>query len=305
MTRQRRTRRAGLLAATMAGVLATAGPAWGWHGKGHRKATRLAMASLPREVPAFFRKGAGQVIHGSEDPDLFRQPVIGEPVNSAERPDHYFDLEFLKGAELPPTSYEALAWCEKNHIQPAKLGFVPYSVAEWTQRLTVAFAEHRAWPKNPYIQQKALVYAGLLAHYAQDLCQPLHTTIHYDGRMEKDGSSPDSGIHLKMDAVLAKLPDAALPGIDPNTVTPLPKLFEGVVAELKASNRLVDRIYALEKQLPEAPEPVPAKGPVLALVQERMAAAARFTARLYVTAWRNSAGAELPPWHEREGKGTE
>ena len=47
--------------------------------------------------------------------------------------------------------------------------------------LAVAFAEYRKWPDNPMIQHKCFLYAGFLAHYAQDMCQPLHLTINFDG----------------------------------------------------------------------------------------------------------------------------
>jgi hypothetical protein len=82
---------------------------------------------------------------------------------------------------------------------------LPYAIAEWTERLSIAFAEHRKYPANPYIQNKCLVYAGFLAHYAQDLCMPLHTTIHHDGRANPDGSTPKTGIHPRVDSLVEKL----------------------------------------------------------------------------------------------------
>jgi len=281
-------------------LLATAGPAEAWHGKGHQKATLLAVSALPRDMPAFFRQGAAQIAHGSEDPDLFRLP--GGHVKAAERPEHYCDLEVLGGMSLPAGRYELVVWCVKKDIPIAHVGFAPYAATEWTQRLSVAFAEHRAWPGNEHIRQKTLVYAGLLAHYAQDLCQPLHTTIHHDGRAGKDGVSPQTGIHLKVDALLEKVPDSALATLDANAVRPFEKLFDGVVAEVTATHALVDRTYELEKLLPAKADPFPAAGPVAGFARERLKAAALFTARLYVTAWRDSAAIELPPWHEREAK---
>src|SRR5581483_6890740 len=95
----------------------------------------------------------------------------------AEGPEHYLDSELLKDRPLPPTRYRFIALCAELNLDPSKVGLVPYAIAEGTERLAIAFAEHRKWPQNPYIQQKALVYAGRLAHYSCDLCMPLHTTI--------------------------------------------------------------------------------------------------------------------------------
>src|SRR5437764_832460 len=47
---------------------------------------------------------------------------------------------------------------------------------------------------------------GILAHYAGDICMPLHTTVDYDGRVTADGRSPHSGIHAKVDSLIEKLP---------------------------------------------------------------------------------------------------
>ena len=271
-----------------------------WHGPGHDRASRLAVSVLPKETPAFFRGGADAIAHCSLDPDTFTRPIAPPELHGAEAPEHYFDVELLAGAEIPAQRYDLITWCVKKGIHPAKIGLLPYAVTEWTQRLTVALAEHRRWPGDELIRRKCLVYAGILAHYAEDLHQPLHTTIHYDGRARKDGSSPRTGIHLKVDALLGKLPDDVEVRIDPNAVQPFEKLFAAVAAELKASHSLVDPVYGLEKQLPAAADPLGRDGPVAAFVRERLNAAALFTARLYRTAWRDSAKVELPQWHRRK-----
>jgi len=274
-----------------------------WHGRGHDKATRVAVSALPKEMPAFFAAGADSIAHCSQDPDLFRKPLVAGQVHATERAEHYCDLERLGRKKLPDHRYDLLMWCGENKVQPSAVGFVPYAVTEWTQRLSVAFAEHRAWPDNEHIRQKALVYAGLLAHYAQDLCQPLHTTVHYDGRTKADGSSPRSGIHLKTDALLEKVPAKAKVAVAAKSVQPFAELFPAVVAELSASHALVDKVYELKKLLPAGAEPIKAGGPVAAFTAERLKAAALFTARLYLTAWRDSAKVKIPAWHRRQPRG--
>lgn len=284
------------MTSSLVGLFAIA--ALGWHGPGHDRATRPAAAALPKDVPAFFVEGAATIAHCSADPDLFRLRAQPE-LRDGEVPEHYFDLELLKGAEIPPSRSAFVALCAKKGQTPADVGFLPYAVVEWTQRLALAFAEHRKWPDNKHIRMKALVYAGILSHYAQDACQPLHTTIHYDGRARADGSSPRTGIHAKVDALLQKLtpdPQAAAKGVNPVVFD---KLLPGVVAEIKRSHALVAKVYQLENEIPDLEAPLPAGTEVAAFARERLRAAATFTASLYLTAWRKSAELQLPEWHRR------
>jgi len=286
-------------AAALCLALLAAAPARGWHGKGHHVATELAVRAAAGKLPDFFAKGAATVAHGSLDPDLFTRPIAPAALHSAEAPEHYFDVELLEGNQPPPTRQEFLALCARKPLAPDKVGLLPYAVTEWTQRLTVALAEHRANPDNAHVQAKCLLYAGLLSHYAQDLCQPLHTTIHWDGRARKDGSSPRTRIHAKVDALLGKLePDrqALLRQIKP---APVLLLMPAVLAEIRRSNELVDTVYRLETSLPELEAPLKPGSPAARFAAERLAAAAAFTASLYLTAWRDSAKIELPWWYAR------
>ena len=280
-------------------VLAAMGIVSAWHGPGHTQATRLTGAAMPKELPAFFAGGVETIAHCSHDPDLFRLRAQPE-LRDSEVPEHFFDLELLEGAELPPTRYAFVQLCARRGLKPEAVGFVPYAVVEWTQRLALAFAEHRKWPQNPHVRAKCLVYAGILAHYAQDACQPLHTTIHYDGRANKDGTSPRSGIHAKVDALLQKVGGDLKPLARDLKPVAYDKLLPAVAAELRRGHALVGRVYELEKQLPDQDEPVPAGSAVEAFAVERLKASANFTASLYLTAWRGSAALELPQWHKRK-----
>ena len=190
--------------------------------------------------------------------------------------------------------------CDKLDIKPEDVGLVPYAVAEWTERLAVAFAEYRKWPDNPFIQSKCLVYAGFIAHYAQDLCQPLHVTIHFDGRVSPDGTSPRTGIHSQVDGLIQRLdldPDVLAEG---QKVSPLAELMPGILEELGRSRSLIDRVYELEEALPPAAGPWTPVSEVVDFAAERARKAVRFTAALYLTAWERSARIELPAWLERE-----
>jgi hypothetical protein len=183
-----------------------------WYAKGHRAADAMALRSLPKELPEFFRNGLELMDNVVPDPDTFTRPIAPPQLHDAEALNHYFDVEPLANEKLPPTRYEFLELCFRRKLQPSKVGLLPYVVVEGTQRLSVVFAEYRRAPRDKNVQAKCLVYAALLAHYAQDLCQPLHTTVDYDGRVKADGSSPHTGIHAKIDRLLGQLrTDAAHP----------------------------------------------------------------------------------------------
>jgi hypothetical protein len=293
-----------LCAAWFASAAIASPSAWAWHEEGHQAACRSAVASLGKDaMPTFFQAGAGMIAHACVDPDCFTRPIAPSELHEAESPEHHFDLELLEGNAPPARRYEYLAFCAQRKIDPRKAGLLPFAVAEWTQRLTVALAEYRKWPDNPYIQQKCLLYAGILSHYAADLCQPLHTTIHYDGRSRSDGNSPRSGIHSKVDALLGKLAIDANRPLAGVQAAPMDDLLAGVMAEIAASHALVERVYELEKDLPTYDAPLAAGSPAARFAAERLRACARFIASLYLTAWRDSAKIKLPEWLHREAAG--
>lgn len=267
---------------------------WAWHAAGHELAARTAVAALPQDMPGFFRQGGETIAQQSLDPDLFRQPLAPE-LTIGEAPEHFFDLELLQDHPLPADRYAFTTLCAEMKINPKRIGLLPYAVTEWTQRLTVAFAEYRQCPDDPKIQARCLVYAGILSHYAADLCQPLHVTIHYDGRADAAGRSPRSGIHDKVDALPSRL---ALQDvrIAPESIHVIDKLLPGVMEELARSHALVERVYELEGELPPSSGPWRGSKAVTELTQERMQASAAFTASLFLTAWEQSAKVTLPKW---------
>jgi len=278
-------------------VLALSAASLAWLGPGHQLATRLAVQALPQDMPAFFRNGADTLVHGCVDPDLYRVRDLPQ-LRAADGPQHFMDMEYLKGAPLPPTRKEFFDLCAKLNVNPCDVGMLPYAVAEETQRLAVIFAEHRKWPDDPSIQRKALVAAATLAHFAQDLCQPLHTTVHYDGRIVPGGPKPTKGIHLKLDALIQKTPPAEAKAIAVEARV-LPDLWAAVLAQLNESHGLVDKVYEMEPAWPALDAPLEPGSPAAAFAAERLRVAASFTASLYATAWRLSEKPLLPDWHTR------
>ena len=281
----------------LAALLLATSAAFAWHGPGHERVAREAVAALPASMPAFFRAGGDIVAHCALDPDNFCKPIATSQLSDTERPEHYFDVENVPDLDhLPASRYKFLQSVFEHKLTPAQVGMLPYAISEWTERLTIAFAEYRRWPDDPAIQAKTLVFAGLLSHYSADLCQPLHTTIHYDGRVVV-GESRVRGIHLKMDAGLGKLG----PWVSRHSsqAAPFDDVLGATVAEIKRSHALVDRVYELEGELPAYEAPLDQHSKVAEFLRERLKAATVFTASLYLTAWRNSANVTLPAWHHR------
>jgi hypothetical protein len=268
------------------------GAAHGWWGGGHQIMTRASLRALPGEMPVFFRTGEDLAAQVACDADLFKDRAVRQ-LESAEKPEHYWDAELVGRRTPPSTRYGFLKVCADRKQDPAEVGMLPYAVVEWTQRLTMAFAEHRRWPEDPHIRAKCLVYAGMLAHYAQDLCQPLHVTVDYDGRKRPDGTVEAKGIHEWMDRLVERLPLApdqlavgqALRRID----APMPAIW----AEIGTSRDRLDTVYGLGAALRSG-----TGGAVEALALERARAGVTFTASLYWHAWQASAAVDLPDWLE-------
>ncbi len=280
-------------------IMASASSAFAWVVPGHSRITRAAMSILPDSMPKFFREDAATVAHMAVDPDAMKQREL-TAMAKAESPEHYLDLEFLQGHALPVQRFEYLELLDRLGVDPTKVGFLPYSIMEGTQRLTVAFAQYRQWPDDPAIQAKISFYAGLLSHYAGDLAQPLHTTIHHDGRAGEDMKSPHTGIHLKMDRLFEILPPedgALLEGLEP---VAFENLWTAFHAQLQESHAHVDDVYALEEILDDF-ETARQSEQARKFARDRYRTGALFIASLYVTAWEQSAAVELPWWLEYPG----
>ena len=270
-----------------------------WWSGGHGILTRAAVEAVPDEIPEFFRSGGGMIAHCAFDPDVSKNR--GTPaVASSEHSEHYIDLELLKGRALPKNRYEFTQLCAEIGIRPEKVGLVPYAVAEWTERLAVAFAEHRKWPDNLFIQNKCMVYAGFLAHYAQDMCQPLHLTVDYNGRRQPDGTLLHKGIHEKVDALVEFLEMKPADLAEAQEIAPLDNLMTDISKSVESGYALVDRVYDLADSLPNTRDKEWTSVPeVIEFARERARESVRFTACLYLTAWRISKTVELPSWLDR------
>jgi len=268
-----------------------------WSAVGHRTTTVHAVKLLSGELPGFLQENLDQLAWDSIDPDLMRNYDLPQ-LREREGPDHYLDLELLENEQLPETRSEflRLLGSRKADLTLDQVGALPYSVVEVTQRLTLAFAQHRRQPADEHLQAKAVINAAYVAHYAADLCQPLHTTIHHDGRALQDYSSPHTGIHRQVDALIERLrPPAAVNDerLEPRLLKPL---FPAVVEELMRSHAALERLYDLEDDLEVLEAGGQPSDRLVALTLDRYRASVRFTSSLILTAWRESADLQIPEW---------
>jgi hypothetical protein len=272
-----------LLAASVLLVL-LAGLGRAWWVLGHASIAEAAAAGLPEELPAFFRAASKPLGHLAGDPDRWKNPSC-KFLRAAEAPDHYIDLEYYAGNPLPADRYKAIALLQKLKQKPERTGMLPYAIMENYERLCCAFYDYRADKTNPVIQQKCVIYAGVLSHFTGDCVMPLHTTQDYDGRRDKDGNMKQKGIHAKIDAFPEKHGLSAEEISRGLKAKKLDDVWAHVVEQVHASHKLVERCYEMdtlgvfEKPTRES----------RAFILERCRVGAQFTMDLWYSAWLRSA----------------
>ena len=263
-----------------------------WTG-GHAIVARGAAGGLPDEMPAFFRQGGDALADFAAEPDRWKN-LAAPHLRNAEWPNHFVDYELVEGQPLPPLRWQFATLCGKLRKAPDEIGFLPYSLVEETERLTLAFSDYRRRPDGAEARQKCLLYGGILSHYAADLAQPLHLTIDYDGRTRPGAPSPRTGIHNRMDALIQAAqirPDEIRPTL---AGTLSDDLFTSAVQMVALNRRHIARVYALENELPVVQKAGGVEagwqpsGRVRQFALDRARAAASLTADCWLTAWRHS-----------------
>jgi hypothetical protein len=273
---------AGLLALAAASIA----PAW-WV-KGHESIAEAAVSRLPESMPAFFRAGGQHLAHFAGDPDRWKNPDA-KFLRAAEAPDHFIDLEDLEGNDLPTDRYKAAAMIARLKHRPERTGMLPYAILENYDRLSCAFKDYRDDPKNPAVQMKCLLYAGILCHFTGDAAMPLHTTRAYDGRKGADNKLKQRGIHAKIDAFPEKnkfAPEEICRGLEPKRID---DVWAYVLKFINASHTHVDRCYELDAAAAFDKPTAESR----AFIMERCRAGAQLTMDLWYSAWLRSE--KMPP----------
>jgi len=262
---------------------------WSWWEKGHDIICEVAVSLLPPDMPEFFTESLSDIQYFSKQPDRWKR-YDETMLRASERPNHYMDLERLdpkvKDIRLPESRYEAIRLYLGKGWMPDKVGLLPYQIIDYYQRLKGVFAEYREDPSNVSIQKAAIAYAGILSHYAGDISQPLHLTIHYNGRVDKDGNIiSNEGIHFRFEG---RLVDEYIEAGDVARFAKHPKVFKNVWREIIGmmlrSHSFMEGVYELDDRgLLENPDESSKE-----FVSRRLADGVWFVASLWYTAWAES-----------------
>ena len=265
--------------------------AWGEHG--HKLSGRAAATGLPKEMPSFFRKAVNQLEYLNPEPDRWRSKVMVE-MNEGFSYDHFLDLEMVPAAALDTEDRYAylVALFQAGVKEPEKAGLVQFHILELYQRLRTEFHLWRnAKDKKTrqWIEQRILNDAGTLGHYASDAANPHHATIHYNGwdknTPNPNGYTTDNTFHGRFESEYVQT-HIVIGDLLP-LIKASPRLLENpraeIIAYLKNSNSLVERLYQLDKQakydkLTTAPENK-------AFAIDRLVAGTEMLRALWWTAW--------------------
>jgi hypothetical protein len=284
-------------------LLAQPPAACAWGNKGHRLINKLAVSSLPADVPAFLRspEAAAEIEYLGPEPDRWRSPAEPE-LNAAQAPEHFIDLEVADA--LGPLPHRRLDFEAKVYAageRPEKIGLQPWEADEVWERLKSAMRDYRKLsaghrPTRP-VEQAIIFYAGWLGHYVGDGSQPLHTSIQYNGWVGPNPHGYTTGhqIHWQFEGPFV---DANLGEEEVRAkMTPLKaihgNLFDAYVAYLRHSKTYVDRVYQLDKEggfigagTADARE----------FTAQRLAAGASMLRDMIYTAWLESAQPVADPY---------
>ena len=183
-----------------------------WDYEAHRAINQLALASLPKDFPAFVRAPAAaeRIAFLGGEPDRWRNMGDELPLSHFNGPDHYLDLEELENYRLTPQTLPIfrydftakLALARAAHpekflpVEPKRnkdhtrdlVGFLPWAIVECCGKLKSGFSYLKAFqdyggtPDEIANAQANIVYImGVMGHFVGDAAQPLHVTKHHHG----------------------------------------------------------------------------------------------------------------------------
>ncbi|PTX97800.1 hypothetical protein [Opitutus sp. ER46] len=241
-----------LLAAGLAALLTPAVQAWDY--EGHRLINGVALASLPKDFPAFVRAPANteRILFLAGEPDRWRNAADDLPLQQVNGTNHYLDYEQLAEAGLDPakvpsfrydfvTTFAAARAKNIAHFEPIDPkrnkehsqewpGFAPWQATEMFGQLRSAFSylrayEERGTPEEVAQAQANILYImGVMGHYVGDCSQPLHATAHHHGWVGPNpkGYTTWRGIHSWMDGGFLAKAGIKLTDLLPQVETSLP-----------------------------------------------------------------------------------
>ncbi len=285
-------------------LLPTLAPGWG--DVGHTTINRAAAEKIPADMPHFLKAASSRIGWLGPEPDRWRSN-LEKPLNDAQAPDHFIDLEYVDWLKpFPPDRYafiQAVYQYRAQHPQdgvppPEKIGFQPYiyhrSLRPPEGRLPRVSPRPGRGRSTADAEANAIFYAGWLGHYVGDGSNPMHTSIQYNGWVGPNpkGYSTSHDVHSKMETAFVNAnPEvthiADLVGAPRHLDHP----FEDYIAYLRESRSRIERAYQLEKAggfdgkgTPESRE----------FIRQQLGRGAQMLLNMWYTAWVDSAGEPGP-----------
>jgi len=286
-------------------------PAFAWGHDGHSMINRLAVATLPPDVPEFLRSKSAQdaMDYYAPHPDDWRNEEPKEQLYATLVPEHDIDLEWADLAgPLPRYRYEyiaALQAAQAAHpelkLTAQSVGLLPYSTFEHYEMLKSAMRDYRRAvalkQDTKAAEAEIVVLAGFLGHFVGDGSQPLHVTYRYNGWVGPNphGYATDKKMHSRFEGDYVhdniKVGDVA-PLVEGTKPVVLGDVFEEYVTYLRHTNSQVEKTYQLDKEGAFTGAGTP-EGK--AFTDEQLAAGAVELRNMIYTAWVKS-GEPIPAY---------
>lgn len=252
-----------------------------WDYDGHRLVNQIALASLPKEFPAFIAtpEARERIAFLSGEPDRWRNT---SDLNHFNGPDHYLDFEELQPYKIDPLSldhfrYDFVGTCAKYRaahpesfkpVDPERdrdhtrqlVGFLPWAIMENFDRLKSGFSYLKAFqeagtPEEIANAQADIIYVmGVMGHYVGDGSQPLHTTINFNGwAVENPNQYTTRQIHSWIDGgYIQKIGGLELKDLTAEVKPAQPLAagdpFKQILNYLADQQKMVEPLYKMEKE---------------------------------------------------------
>jgi hypothetical protein len=314
-------------------LLLSAPALFAWGEKGHLMIGEAAGLALPTDMPPFFLQRTSELTWLNPEPDRWKGNV--DVLGAMNPPDHFLDyeytLEYSQKRPLPRDRYkfiEQMSGYEyverkvdipgrpkgerdsqmtvsdvslgrnvffQRRLKYSEPGFLPWRIAELTERLTVQFRMWRG-SRDPmersFIENSIIQTAGILGHFAADSSNPHHTTLNYNGwalpQPTPNGYAIDCGTHSRFETqFVVRATDREM--ISAKVAAPVVYAdpFDAAMTGIRHANTLVDRLYQLDRDRAFSPIGAPSQQGVEFAV-ERMASGASLLRDLWYSAWVNS-----------------
>lgn len=249
-------------------------PGWGakaWGPRGHELVNEHAVGTLPPELRPFFEAHRAWLVSNASLPDEW---VDSDP---DEQPHHYIDIERYarKFEQMPQKREQVIARVGERYL--ADSGDILWWLPHATHQLARAMRARN--------KEEILRWAVAVAHYAADICQPLHTTENYDGQLTQQ-----PGVHAKFETQTVNHVAGFLQ-VQPPPARILADPYNSVFAQIARSYRRLPEILKADKQARNVDQQRGTTYSALmgsklrSLIREQLEAGATLAGSLWLTAW--------------------